>query len=87
MRTISEKQLTAEFVGALRELDNKGKELIRINLSGQKFVVLKEEDYRGWLETAYLLSSSTNAKVLQEAMEAPLEQCKDLRDVLKELDS
>lgn len=58
-----------------------------LNLGGQKkFVILKEEDYRGWVETAYLFSSKKNAQVLQEALDEPLEKCKDLEDVLKDLD-
>ena len=84
MKTISKKQLSREFLNAL---DESGEEPLLIDLPGQKFVVLKEEDYRGWNETSYLLSSSKNAKILQDALEEPLDECRDLKDVLKELDS
>ncbi len=86
MKTISKKQLSNEFLDALDELYKTGGESLMINLHGQKFVVLKEKDYRVWRETAYLLSSSKNSEILQEALEEPLEKCKDLKDVLKELD-
>ena len=76
MKTISKKQLSREFLNAL---DESGEEPLLIDLPGQKFVVLKEEDYRGWCETAHLLSSSKNAKILQEALEEPLYECRDLK--------
>jgi len=87
MTTLTKKQLNRDLIQALEELIKKKKEPILIDLDGQKFVVLSERDYRGWLETAYLFSSSKNAKILREAMEEPIDQCKDLKDVLKELDS
>ena len=86
MKTISEKHLSNEFLDALDELYKTSEESLLINLHGQKFVVLKEEDYRGWRKTAHLLSSSKNSEILQETLEEPLEKCKDLKDVLKELD-
>jgi prevent-host-death family protein len=87
MKTIFAKQLTPEVLDALDALDRTGEEPILINSRGRKFVVLKEEDYRGWNETAYLLSSSENSEVLQKALEEPLDKCKDIKDVLKKLDS
>ncbi len=48
---------------------------------------ISEEDCRGWRETVYLLSSSKNSEVLQKALEEPLDECRDLKDVLDELDS
>ena len=73
MKTISAEQLTPEVLSALDELDRTGEEPILINSRGQKFVVLKEEDYRGWHETAYLLSSLKNSEVLQKGLEEPLD--------------
>ena len=87
MKTISEKCLNNEFIDALEDLNRLGEELILIDLHGRKFVILKEEDYRGWRETAYLLSSSKNSEVLQKAIEEPLNKCRNLKDVLDELDS
>lgn len=60
-----------------------GNSPVKLSVGKETFVVLREEDYKGWLETSYLLSSPENAKVLQEGLEAPLAQCKDLDDVLK----
>jgi PHD/YefM family antitoxin component YafN of YafNO toxin-antitoxin module len=85
MIAISQQQLGGEFVNALDGLTMQ--ETLLIDLNGKKFVVLKEEDYQGWLETVYLLSSSKNAQVLQNAMEQPLSECRDLKDVLRELDT
>lgn len=85
MITLSQKQLSGDFVNALDGLS--GHEALIIELKGKKFFVLKEEDYRGWHETAYLLSSSKNAQFLQKAIEEPLNECRDLKDVLRELDS
>ena len=87
MKTLTKKQLNSDLIKALESLKKKSKEPILIDLEGQKFVVLNESDYRGWLETAYLLSSSKNATVLLDAMEQPVDQCRDLKDVLKELDN
>ncbi len=86
MKVISAKQLNQEVLDALDELDKTGEEPILISSRGQKFVVMKEENYRGWRETAYLLSSLKNSEVLQKALEEPLDKCRDLEDVLKELD-
>lgn len=61
MKTISAEQLTPEVLDALDELDRTGEEPILMNSRGQKFVVLREEDYRGWHETAYLLSTASNS--------------------------
>jgi len=47
-------------------------------------VVLKED--RGWHETAYLLSSLKNSEVLQKALDEPLDNCKEFKDVVRELD-
>lgn len=87
MKTISEKQLGSEFLDALEGLNKMEEESLLINLHGQKFVVLKEDDYRGWRETSYLLSSSKNSELLSEALEEPLGKCTDLKDVLKKMDS
>lgn len=87
MKTLSRKQLGTELVEALDELEKTKDESLLIDVHGNKFVVLKEEDYQGWRETAYLLSSSKNSKVLQKALEEPLEECTDLKDAINELDS
>ncbi len=87
METIFAKQLNREVLDALNKLDKTKGQIILINADGEKFVILKEEDFQGWRETAYLLSSSKNAKLLKEALEEPLEECKNLEDVLDELDS
>ena len=50
-----------------------------IDLHGQKFIVLKEEVYRSWHETDYLLSSTKNTTAaLENALKEPLEECSDL---------
>lgn len=87
METIFAKQLNQEVLDALNKLDKTKGQIVLINTDGEKFVILKEEDFQGWRETAYLLSSSKNAKVLKEALEEPLEECKNLEDILDELDS
>ncbi len=82
MKTLVERQLSSDFINALNELvHRKVEEPLLLNVYGQKFVVLREEDYRGWNETAYLLSSSKNAEILRNALDEPLEECKDLSDV------
>jgi len=86
MREISARQLSQEVLDALDELGRTGEEPVLIDTRGQKFVIIREEDYRGWRETAYLLSSLKNSEVLQQALEEPLDTCRDLDDVLKELD-
>jgi len=87
MKTIFAEQLNKQVINVLDDLERSGKEPILINSRGQRFVVLKEEDYCGWRETAYLLSSSKNSKILQEALAEPFEKCRDLKDVLNELES
>ncbi len=84
MKTIFENQLNQEVIEAL---DKTGQEPLFIELYGKKFVVLRAETYQGLCETAYLLSSSKNSEILQESLEEPLEKCKDLEDVLGELES
>lgn len=85
MKTITEKQINHTLLNALKGLSME-EELLQIDVNGQKFVVLKEEDYRGWRETAYLLSSSKNATVLQNAIQEPINECRDLKGVLNELE-
>ncbi|MFH1562101.1 MAG: hypothetical protein ABIF11_01590 [Nitrospirota bacterium] len=87
MKAIFAEQLNNQVLNALDDLERSGKEPILMNSRGQRFVILKEEDYCGWRETAYLLSSSKNSKVLYEALAEPLEKCRDLKDVLNELES
>jgi len=84
MGTIFENQLNQEIIEALNE---KGQEPLFIELYGKKFVVLRAEEYQGWRETEYLLSSSKNSRILQKSLEEPLEKCKNLEDVLGELES
>ena len=84
MRTIFENQLNQEIIEALNE---EGQEPLLIELYGKKFVVLRAEEYQGWRETEYLLSSSKNSRILQKSLEEPLEKCKNLEDVLGELES
>ena len=40
-----------------------------------------------WCETGYLLSSSKNAEILQKSLEEPVDECRDLEDILIELES
>ena len=87
MTTIPEKQLSPELIDALEDLIKSENRPIKLNSGGQNFVLLKEQDYRGWIETAYLLSSKKNAKILQDALDEPLDECKDLKAVLNDLDS
>jgi len=84
MRTILENQLNPEFVEALNGV---GQEALFIELHGKKFVVLKAEEYQEWRETAYLLSSSKNSEILQESLEEPVNECRDLKDIIRELES
>lgn len=83
MKTISANQLNQDV---LDKLDKTGEEALLVDSHGHKFVVLKEEDYLGWLETAYLFSSSKNSEILNKALDEPLDECKDYKDVLEELD-
>ncbi|MCL0065798.1 type II toxin-antitoxin system Phd/YefM family antitoxin [Dehalococcoidia bacterium] len=87
MKTIFAEQLGQEVRRALDDLAGKGEEPILLNSKGQRFVILKEEDYRGWIETAHLLSSPKNSQVLQEALTEPLDRCRDVKDILDELGS
>ena len=85
MITISSGQLNKTILDALDKLNKTEEESIIINSNGEKFVILKEKDYLSWYETAYLLSSLKNAEILKKALEEPLNECKDLEDVIKEL--
>jgi len=87
MKTIFAEQLGQEVRRALDDLAGKGEEPILLNSKGQRFVILKEGDYRGWIETAHLLSSPKNSQVLQEALTEPLDRCRDVKDILDELES
>ena len=87
MNTIFAEQLNKQVLNALANLERSGKESILINLRGQRFVILREEDCRGWRETDYLLSSSKNSEVLREALAEPHEKCRELKDILNELES
>lgn len=87
MKTILKEQLTQELIHALDELNQADQKCLLIDLYGKKFVVVEEKEYQGWLETAYLLSSSKNAEILKKALDEPLDECRELKDVLTELDS
>ena len=69
----------------LAPVDESGEAVVLVNSQGHRFVVMREEDYRGWRETQYLLSSSANARILREAREEPLDDSRDLKDVLDDL--
>lgn len=86
MKTLTQNQLNSDLVKALQEMKKTSKEPILIDLAGDRYVVLNERDYRGWLETIHLLSSSKNASILKEAMDEAIDQSRDFKDVLKELD-
>lgn len=87
MKTILANQLQPEILRFLDELTKMKEGTTFVNSKGQKFVMVREEEYRGWRETAYLLSSKKNAKVLKQAIAQPLSECRDLKDVLNTLDS
>jgi len=87
MKTIFAEQLSQEVLRALDDLAGKEQEPIVINSKGQRFVILKEEDYRGWIEAASLLSSARNSQVLEQALTVPLDRCRDVKDILDELES
>lgn len=86
MKTILANQLQPEILKFLDELTKTKEETALVNSKGQKFVMVLEEEYRRWFETAYLLSSKKNAKVLKQAISQPLSECRDLKDVLNTLD-
>jgi PHD/YefM family antitoxin component YafN of YafNO toxin-antitoxin module len=69
----------------LAPVDESGEAVVLVNSQGHRFVVMREEDYRGWRETQYLLSTSANARALREAREEPLGDSRDLTDVLDDL--
>lgn len=87
MEMIFAEQLNKQVLHVLDDLERIEKEPILINSNGQRFVVLKEKDYCSWRETAYLLSSSKNSKILQKALAEPVEKCRNLKDVFNELES
>lgn len=87
MKTILANQLQPDILKFLDELTKTKEETALVNSKGQKFVMILEEEYRGWCETAYLLSSKKNAKVLKQAISQPLSECRNLKDVLNTLDS
>ena len=87
MKTILANQLQPEILKFLDELTKMKEETTFVNSKGQKFVMVREEEYRGWHETAYLLSSKKNAKVLKQAISQPLSECRDLKDVLNTMDN
>jgi PHD/YefM family antitoxin component YafN of YafNO toxin-antitoxin module len=87
MKTILANQLQPEILKFLDELTKMKEETTFVNSKGQKFVMVREEEYRGWRETAYLLSSKKNAKVLKQAISQPLSECRDLKDVLNTMDN
>jgi len=87
MKTIPANQLQPEILKFLDELTKTKEATALVNSKGQRFVMVLEEEYRGWRETAYLLSSKHNAKILTQAMSQPLSECRDLKDVLNTLDN
>jgi len=87
MKTILANQLPPAILKFLDELTKTKEETAIVNSKGQKYVMVLEEEYRGWCETAYLLASKKNAKILKQAIAQPLSECRDLKDVLNTLDS
>jgi len=77
----------SDILKFLDELTKTKEDTALVNSKGQKVVIVLEEEYRGWCETVYLLSSKKNAKVLKQAISQPLSECRDLKDVLNTLDS
>ena len=87
MKTILANQLPPTILKFLDELTKTKEETAIVNSKGHKFVMVREEEYRGWSETAYLLSSKKNVKVLKQAIAQPLSECRDLKDMLNTMDS
>jgi PHD/YefM family antitoxin component YafN of YafNO toxin-antitoxin module len=74
MEVVAANRLSPDALdGVLESIARTGKSLVLVNSTGCRLVVMTEEDYRGWQETNYLLSSAENARVLREARAEPLE--------------
>ncbi len=86
MRTLVTTELHPQIKQFLDEVTELKEMPVLVNSKGQKFVIIREEDFRGWNETAYLLSSKKNVRVLKQTLNQPLSECRDLKDVLQDLD-
>jgi len=85
MRTLVATDLQPQIKQFLDEVTGYKEVPLLVNSKGKKFVIIPEEDFRGWNETAYLLSSKKNVRVLKQALNQPLSECRDLKDVLNDL--
>lgn len=86
METVVTNRLSPDaLAGVLESVRQTGQSLALVNSSGHRFVVMPEEDYRGWQETNYLLSSSRNTRVLREARAEAPDRARNLQDVLADL--
>lgn len=50
-------------------------DVINVNTKNGNAVVMSEEDYRGMIETIYLMSHEATAREIAEGMKEPLEEC------------
>jgi len=71
MLTISLKQLSPDFLNAVDKLEQTNQKMLFMEISGKKFVLLKQDDF-----SEYLLKNTENQKVL------PLEEKKTLAQEL-----
>lgn len=62
-------------VFAMLEQTVRYNEPLNISTKDGNAVVLSEEDYRGLMETVYLLSDPESRKKLQEGINTPLSDC------------
>ena len=85
MKTLIASELQAPVKQFLDEVTRYKETPLLVNSRGKKFVIIPEEDFRSWNETAYLLSSKKNVRVLKQALNQPLSECRDLKDVLNDL--
>lgn len=50
-------------------------DVINVNTKNGNAIVMSEEDYRGLMETVYLLNNSKTRDEILEGMQTPIEQC------------
>jgi PHD/YefM family antitoxin component YafN of YafNO toxin-antitoxin module len=87
MKNLSVENFNQPVVIALENLHKSKEGSILLNFKGKRFIIMNEEDFQGWYETAYLLSSLKNKKILKKSIEEPIERCKDLNGILKKLEN
>lgn len=86
MIVLTENDMSPRILTVLHDIEE-SEEAVVLATAKKKFVIVSEEEYNGWQETNYLLSSETNRKALQEAMSEKPTDGIELNDAIRKLES